>query len=195
MSELTFRPATADDVPFLARVIMETSDGIVQHVVTGLIPFRKPEEIFAMVIAREGSHFHVSNMVVAEQAGKIVGMLFAYSADQQEIPTVMEKMLPKKKLEPVRPILTAAVPDTLYINTLWVDPEMRGQGVATALIDYANVWAKDKNLKGLSLHCWADNEGAIQLYSKHGFKPVQHLDPLAPLDAMHPKGSDIYTTL
>lgn len=195
MSDLKFRPATADDVPFLARVVMETSDGIVQHVLTGLIPFKKPEEIFSMVIGREGSHFYFTNMVVAEKDARVVGVLFAYPADQQEIPAIMEKMLPKKKLEPVRPVLTTAVPETLYVNTLWVDAEMRGQGVASALMDYANAWAKDKGLKGLSLHCWADNEGAITMYTKHGFKPVQHLDALEPLNAKHPLGSDIYTTM
>jgi ribosomal protein S18 acetylase RimI-like enzyme len=57
------------------------------------------------------------------------------------------------------------------IETLSVLPEMRGQGVGTALLDAVRERLKPLGLGELSLHVLAGNDDATRFYERHGFKP------------------------
>lgn len=59
--------------------------------------------------------------------------------------------------------------DTLYITNIAVIPEMRGQGIATALIECFASEAKRKNLK-YGLDVAVTNTNAIKLYEQLGFE-------------------------
>ena len=56
--------------------------------------------------------------------------------------------------------------------------EYRGRGIASKLIEDAFERAKERGFKQVSLNCEFDNEGAMKLYEKLGFKPsyVRKLD-------------------
>ncbi len=56
-----------------------------------------------------------------------------------------------------------------YILLVRVDPGHRRQGLGTALLQQAEDWARRHHLAGLQLQVFADNEAALQLYSKVGF--------------------------
>lgn len=60
--------------------------------------------------------------------------------------------------------------DAGYIDFLAVDPEYRGQGVATKLIDYV---AENAGISSLSLDVVGDNGNAIRLYRRLGFKTTE----------------------
>jgi ribosomal protein S18 acetylase RimI-like enzyme len=57
-----------------------------------------------------------------------------------------------------------------YVLALYVLPEHRRQGIATALLNTAQTWAKARGDRQIGLQVFADNPGAIALYRKLGFQ-------------------------
>ncbi|MEM6836368.1 MAG: GNAT family N-acetyltransferase [Cyanobacteria bacterium P01_C01_bin.120] len=57
-----------------------------------------------------------------------------------------------------------------YILALYVAPECRRQGIATALLQQAQVWAQAKGDRQIGLQVFANNPGAIALYRKLGYR-------------------------
>ncbi len=56
------------------------------------------------------------------------------------------------------------------LNDLFVDPDHRGQGWSTALIDAAKELAQETNAAGLLLETEPDNQIANRLYQRTGFQ-------------------------
>lgn len=56
------------------------------------------------------------------------------------------------------------------LNDLFVSPTVRGQGVATALLNCASEFAKESDAKRLDLATALDNSNAQALYEKLGWK-------------------------
>lgn len=56
-----------------------------------------------------------------------------------------------------------------YIFLIYVEPEHRRRGLATALLAQAEDWAQSQGDRSLSLQVYADNPGAIALYQGTGF--------------------------
>jgi len=61
---------------------------------------------------------------------------------------------------------------------MWVDPEFRGAGVGTALIDSVKKWAAEKGIDKLLLDVTTTNTEAMSLYLSAGFKPAGINEPL-----------------
>lgn len=59
--------------------------------------------------------------------------------------------------------------DVALIDGLYVEEEYRNQGIATKLINEANNWCKEKNIKYLDIHVIDNNIIAKKLYQKLGF--------------------------
>jgi ribosomal protein S18 acetylase RimI-like enzyme len=57
-----------------------------------------------------------------------------------------------------------------YILALYVLPEHRRQGIATALLHKAQDWAQARGDRQIGLQVFADNPGAIALYRKLGYQ-------------------------
>ena len=169
MSDLSFRLASPEDASFLAGRVREVSHGVVDALLLGLLPGIGPEQILSMVLRDTSSHFSHKNCVLACEENRPVGLLFAYPWQEQSIPGLMRTMIPKDRLSPLIDILTAVVPDSLYINTFWVAEDLRGQGLSDALMDYVKDWARDTSLSKLSLFAWRDNSRALAFYERHGF--------------------------
>jgi ribosomal protein S18 acetylase RimI-like enzyme len=55
------------------------------------------------------------------------------------------------------------------VDYLYVEPEMTGQGIGSALLDHA----KDRRPAGFSLWTFQQNEGARRFYERHGLQVVQ----------------------
>ena len=63
----------------------------------------------------------------------------------------------------------------LTIDDVYVKPEMRKQGAATALLEYAFSLAKDLDCARVDLLTEVDNYRAQALYKKLGFEPVPRI--------------------
>jgi ribosomal protein S18 acetylase RimI-like enzyme len=67
---------------------------------------------------------------------------------------------------------------------MWVAPEARGRGVAAALLDEAVAWARSIQARVVQLGVVCDNEPALQLYVRKGFRKVGEPEPIRPGSAL-----------
>ncbi|MEM6518940.1 MAG: GNAT family N-acetyltransferase [Cyanobacteria bacterium P01_D01_bin.71] len=58
-----------------------------------------------------------------------------------------------------------------YVLTLYVAPAHRRRGIATALLQQAQNWAKAKGDRQIGLQVFANNPGALALYRRLGYQP------------------------
>ncbi len=58
---------------------------------------------------------------------------------------------------------------TAVLNAMWVAPEGRGQGAATALCDACAGWAKERGFDALHVGVFEDNAPARRMYEAAGF--------------------------
>ena len=58
------------------------------------------------------------------------------------------------------------------VGAMWVDPEARGAGVGSALLDFAMVWALELGAPRMTLWVTDGNTGAEALYASRGFAPT-----------------------
>ena len=59
-----------------------------------------------------------------------------------------------------------------WLDQLYVDPTVTGQGIGSSLVDLA----KDQQPEGLQLWTFASNVGAQRFYERHGFEAVERTD-------------------
>ena len=69
--------------------------------------------------------------------------------------------------------------DTKELRSLWVDPRVRGAGVAGALLTEIEAWAVEQGASRLRLTVLPDNAPALALYRRAGFGPVRVTDGAA----------------
>lgn len=59
--------------------------------------------------------------------------------------------------------------DTVYLYSLWLDPEARGHGLARPLVEAAVDWASRQGARTVTLRVAADNSVARSVYESLGF--------------------------
>jgi ribosomal protein S18 acetylase RimI-like enzyme len=64
--------------------------------------------------------------------------------------------------------------DSLYIDSLATDPELRRRGAARALLDQAESEAREQGLRAVALDTTMSNEPARALYARAGFDEVAY---------------------
>ncbi|MPM48068.1 hypothetical protein SDC9_94790 [bioreactor metagenome] len=66
------------------------------------------------------------------------------------------------------------VNDTVVVlDALYVKENNRNKGIGTSLIDEFKKWSKSLEAKYIDLSVLINNNSAIELYKKHGFKPLK----------------------
>jgi RimJ/RimL family protein N-acetyltransferase len=70
-------------------------------------------------------------------------------------------------------------PDTVYLYSLWLDPEVRGYGLARELITAALDWARRSNARVVYLRVAAENAAARAVYARLGFAPLPDTEAMA----------------
>ncbi len=173
----TFQQATPDDAEQLAQVVIETGEGIAEHLFDGLIPGVSALTILSAAFLKGEGCYRVENVIRSMSKGDISAVLFSYPAEQHIVPALMESFIPAKRINAVRPILERTIEDSLYINTFWVSPTLRGHGHADALMVEAESECRELGRSKISLFCWNDNTRACKFYARHGFQVVEALGP------------------
>jgi ribosomal protein S18 acetylase RimI-like enzyme len=173
---IDFRPAEPEESAELTSIVQQTSDGLVDYILTGVIPFTKPHQILNTQVVSGDSLYSYRNMIVCVEDGEIVGLVLAYPWNEQVASDMARRYLPEEKFRVVEALLNSADEDSLFINTLWVAERYRGEGLADALMDVAAEWAAGEGLSRLSLHVWRGNERAVRFYRRHGFVETRTFD-------------------
>ena len=66
--------------------------------------------------------------------------------------------------------------ESAKVISMWVDPTVRGQGVATSLITAVANWAANSGARALTLSVMPNNEAARRVYERNGFEITSELD-------------------
>lgn len=171
----TFHTATLDDAEQIADIIIATGDGIVEHLLDGLIPDLSAGMLLATAFIQREGPYDTDNVIRSVRDEAITALLFSYPSSEHAVPPLMESMLPAKRLRAVRPILERSIPESLYINSIWMADAYRRKGYGEILMHEAATRCRAFGLRRISLFCWNDNESAMRFYARMGFALYEHL--------------------
>lgn len=180
MNDILIRPYCLRDFDEIAEIMFEAFGSKY-----GKLYKVKKEKLKAMMKEFVGTSDCQGN-IVAVADDKVVGFLQLYSP----------KLLFKKKRihwfevgnkyglkDTVRFFLTTFIlrlafvkNDECYVSMIGVSSKVRGKGIGTKLLTYAEELVVSKKvIKTYSLAVWKENRGAMRLYKKYGFEPVREM--------------------
>ena len=163
------RRATQDDSAAAARLIRVAIQDIAEAL-TGEEKEERILEVIAQFFTREKNRLSYENCFICDVDGAITGLILAYfGGDAAELDEPLLERLRIVKNDPSLTIDKEADVEDLYIDTLCVDPAFRGQGIGTALIQFAEQYAKENGYERLSLVVEQNNTKAQKLYTKLGY--------------------------
>ncbi|MBB1243364.1 GNAT family N-acetyltransferase [Streptomyces durbertensis] len=70
--------------------------------------------------------------------------------------------------------------ETCELRSLWVRPDLRGEGLGDRLIEAVATWARRSDFVALRLAVIPGNEPALGLYRRHGFSVTEQPGELLP---------------
>jgi len=168
MSETSIRPAVRDDSPAIARLFLIASDGLADYLWGRMMePGETIADAGARRCARQGVPFSYENCVIAEEAGRVVGMAHSYPMDPS--PGQASAGDSNESDIVLRPFTELADPGSHYIAGLAVIEAARGRGLGRRLMDAVNSHAKSLARPRLSLICFERNEPAMRFFTRLGF--------------------------
>jgi ribosomal protein S18 acetylase RimI-like enzyme len=170
------RRAMKQDAQALAEVIEYAGHGMPGYLWSRSAKEGQPPiEVGIERVLREEANFSYRNAVAAEVDGRVAAMMLAYRLPEQSEVNLEE--LP----DLLRPLeeLEQKVPGTFYVNALAAYPEYRGLGLGTKLLEAAHALASEAGCEELSLEVFDQNEDAVRLYERHGYREIARL-PAAP---------------
>lgn len=199
----SFRTATASDSPTIAELFQIASDGVVDYVWQTLkpqYPSLTPLQIGAIRYANPESIFGYPNAVLAEQQGKIMGMMVTFpvehappSVDDADDEAEGDRPTPEMLEPDVLAPYNLEAPGSWYIAALALFPLFRGQGIGTQFLQLAHQQAAQHGFNELSLLCFEQNEGALRLYQRHGFTVIERA-AVVPHPLIHYTGNILLMT-
>lgn len=165
-----YRAAVKGDAPEIAALFRISSDGVAEYVWSGMsseYPGLSPIEIGAARYSSKDGNFSYRNCVVAERDGEVVGLLCTFPIpDRSEASSE-----PSEPSDPVmEPYERLEAPGSLYICSLALFDGHRGAGIGTEMLSLARSEARDRGFDILSLLVFEENEGAVRLYEREGFR-------------------------
>lgn len=157
------RPARRDDAAFLLPLIDRAGEGIPEYIWAQMAaPCEDPWAVGRRRVESEDAGISYRNAWIAELAGRAAGCLLAYR--QPDVapppdPDLPSMFVPLQELED-------AAPGTGYVYILSTVAGMRGRGVGTRLLDFAEHY---RGPNGMSLIVADNNLGAKSLYERRGY--------------------------
>ena len=179
-SDISLRPAVPTDALEAAPLIYAAGPALF-NCLFGPGP-AEATAFFQTLFAQPDSVFSFENAVVAEQAGRIVGLAHAIPAAQYHRGNALPRQMLRRgplfllRLLPVMFALHRSTqtppPDALYLGLLSVAPSRRGLGIGTRLLEGVHTRAADTGCTCVCLHAEVENAGARRLYERHGYTVV-----------------------
>lgn len=166
MSKPVIRQVRPDDGEILVDLMDIAGQGFVLHLFRDSVaPGQTVRQFIVERVGNAESGVSYTKSWVAEVDGRIAGYiaLDAVPADPDPVaddtPPIFRPMLELEQL----------APGTTVINMLATLPDMRGRGIGSALLRFADTRAGPN---GLCLTVLDSNAGAQRLYRRHGYRPA-----------------------
>ncbi len=158
-----------------ARYLDQAADGFF-----GLMLGRDAPGIIATVFPEPGHALSYEHVLVAERDGVIVGMSSAFTGAQQRgfSDELLERAAGRRAfrmktirlvLAPLWRVLETVAEQDFYLQAIAVDPDLRGAGIGSLLLDDLVERGTSLGCARLSLDVAAKNDGARRLYARRGF--------------------------
>jgi ribosomal protein S18 acetylase RimI-like enzyme len=182
MSEpFRLRPARKDDARVLALLIDIAGEGFGKYFWSQAAgPGEEPLDVGMKRAQREEGGFSYRNATLAEVGGEVAGLLLGYRLDDPYDTGDLQSL---SKL--VRPLveLESCAPGSWYVNALAAFPAFRNRGLGTFLLDEADRLARQAGAATVSLIVAEENEGAMRLYLRNGYRATARR-PLVPFPGL-----------
>jgi ribosomal protein S18 acetylase RimI-like enzyme len=180
LQSFTLRPARKSDCLRIAELYRISSDGVADYIWTRLAaPGEDILDVGRRRYEREGIPFSYQNCKLVEHRGQVVGMLVAFP--MRVDPEYVEP-------DPVLAPYSALEEDeSYYVCGMAVEPEFRGRGIGTRLLEMAERDCRRHGLRKLSLIVFEQNTGAKRLYERSGYVE-KHRRPVEPHPLIHYAG-------
>ncbi|PFJ08838.1 GNAT family N-acetyltransferase [Bacillus cereus] len=121
--------------------------------------------------AKENNRLSYENCLVAEQGGKIVGVIVVYhGSDAERLDAPIVHSLRELHEDESITLEKEAELDEYYIDTLSVSSTHSGRGIGSKLIETAELHAAEKGHEKIALLVNLENKRALSLYEKLGYK-------------------------
>jgi ribosomal protein S18 acetylase RimI-like enzyme len=187
------RPARPDDAP-LAAVVFRLSMGEFADHLFGHNG-RAAEMALIRMFSRDAGRFGYKHASVVELNGRALGMVIAFpGADLTRLSLAAVRYMPMAfganalnlifrslRLTSVR----EAEADEYYISNIAILPAVHGQGFGSLLLERVDKRARAAAFSKCSLLVSTDNQPAIKLYEKHGYKIVATRQDKNPFASYH----------
>jgi len=174
----SIRPARPefDEGLHFARYLDEAAEGFF-----GLMLGSRAEEIVAAAFAEPGHALSYEHVMFSERDGVIIGMSSAYTGrrkrDFSDEPlrraagrSALRMKVFRTLFAPVWRILETVAEEEFYLQSIAVDPAVRGAGIGSLLMEDLDERARASGSARLSLDVGAKNKGARRLYERCGFE-------------------------
>jgi ribosomal protein S18 acetylase RimI-like enzyme len=170
------RPAepTPEEGRAYARYLDQAAEGFFR-----IMLGRRSEEIVAAAFTQPDNDYSYQNVIFAERDQRVVGMLSSFTGRQRQrfADRPLERVTGRHLririvttlLAPLMRILETIPEDTFYLQAIAVDPELRGAGIGSLLMNHAEERALASGSARLSLDVAAKNTGARRLYERRGW--------------------------
>ena len=161
-----------------ARYLDQAADGFF-----GFLLGSGASEIIAEAFPEPGHSLSHEHVVFAERDGEIVGASLAYTGEQhrdfsdEPLERAAGRVVRRMKLirfvfAPLWRVLETVPEDEFYLQAIAVDPELRGSGVGSLLLDDVIERGRASGSARLTLDVASGNDGARRLYARRGFTEV-----------------------
>lgn len=171
--DIQLRFGQVEDTAQIAALVQDAGAGIFEFLLNGLVAGVDASDLLKMAVSDADSPLSHTNAVLADAGESIVGLMLGYPSRLYGLPPLLETMIPRRRLDHVRELLTNRVDDSFYINSLVVTAAARRQGLGRMLVACAAELARQQGFEWLSLHVWLDNFPALKLYRNCGFEIVR----------------------
>lgn len=166
--EITIRKAGPEDAGNAVPLIVEAIGDIAKRL-TGESDWKQVEYTLNKLFHRNDNRHSYRFTYIAELKGEVAGVMVLYPGDvAEELDANLAEML-KRKGAFSSVIDKEALPGELYIDTICTAQGFRGQGIGTALLNHAEVVAKEEGVQILSLNVETAKQAAIRLYERVGY--------------------------
>lgn len=162
------RKARPEDAEIAVPLIIDAIGDIAEQM-TGEKDDKAVTQQLIQLFQREDNRHSYLNTVIAEQEDGITGVMVLYSGtDAIELDANLVSWLRKKTGEPVV-IPPEARKDEFYIDTVCVNPDFRGHGIGSTLLEHAEKVARQEGFSKAALNVELEKEAAIRLYERIGY--------------------------